>query len=356
MSEQAMLEVPTKEVDHSPASKASPGASGPDATPPQQSSAAMRPEVIVPASVATDTRRGRWFIVLFAALAMLGAAIALAAPGLRPIVAASADSLLGEGNFISRLVSPAGSLDVRAMAAQAMNGQLADYSTRLDRLAAAQQAMSADLGRALVNMRADHATGEALSRSVDDLSRQTQDLRATTVALDRRVRAAGFLTLALRLRRDLDAGLPIEANLTAIAAAGPYPPSVEQALGQLHAYQNGAPTMRDLADELDRLMARLTTASDAEGSWTSRAWTRVERFFGGAQSPNAVLVRRLHALAIDGRFTEAASEIMASNAADEGMAWAARVRARATAVVATQSLLAYSLAEYENAFAATGVQ
>jgi len=77
-------------------------------------------------------------------------------------------------------------------------------------------------------------------------------------------------------------------------------------------------------------------------------------FAGGAQVGTTGNLEHLRALAMDGRFTEAAEELAASSDADLGAAWVARVRTRATAVVATQALLTYSLAAYENAFAASG--
>ena len=68
------------------------------------------------------------------------------------------------------------------------------------------------------------------------------------------------------------------------------------------------------------------------------------------------LIEHLRALAVDGRFSEAASELEKSDEGDIGADWAARVHERAAAVSATQALLAYSLAAYENAFAIAGAQ
>jgi hypothetical protein len=123
----------------------------------------------------------------------------------------------------------------------------------------------------------------------------------------------------------------------------------------LRRINDSAPTMRDLADEFDRVMAQLTARNAAGASWASRGWSRMAAVFGGgAPAGDTGVVEHLRALAMDGRFTEAADEIAASGDADLGAAWVARVRIRATAVVATQALLTYSLAAYENAFAASG--
>jgi hypothetical protein len=308
---------------------------------------------------ASERRRGgRWLVIFCALVALIAAAISLAAPTLRPVIADAANAWVGEGNAVSRLLAPSPAIEAgwrlaREQAMQALNAHLAEYDARIGRLVAAQQATNADVTRAVAALKADHAAGETLARAVDKLSEQTRDLRSVTLALDGRVRATGLLTLALRLRRDVDAGLPINREVAALASVGPFPAGIDRALQQLRRVSAGAPTMRDLADEFDVVVARLAARSDAAASWTSRGWTRVTTLFGGAApAGNAKLVEHLRALARDGRFSEAADEIDASNDADIGADWVARVRARATAVVATQALLSYSLAAYENAFAA----
>lgn len=360
MSEQAIVEPLVEEARRPKDGERAMGAAEENISSPAQSSSAasVAPTVMPPQVVSAPERRrgGRVTTVLFALLALIGAGVALAAPGLRPMVAKSADSLLGQGNAVSRLVAPAGSLNVHDMAMQAINAQLADYTARLDRLAAAQQATSADLSRVIVNLRAAHAGDESLDRVVDDLARQTKELHATTAAMDRRVRASGLLTLAMRLRRDLDAGLPLDGELAALSVSGPYPADIKAALQQLSQFGDGVPTMRDLAEGLDHVMARLTARADSQESWAGRNWKRVEVLFGGTPSPDMALMERVRSLGADGRFSEAATEILTSNAAADGSAWAARVRARATAVMATQSLLGYSLTEYEKAFATAGAQ
>lgn len=354
MSEQATLEPLLEKPQREPEQVAEPA----EEDVASASRASQSESNVTTASPTTPVRRSRrWPVVFCTVLAVFAAIIALAAPGLRPIVAVTADAWLGNGNLVSSFVAPEGSLNVRQMATQALNAELADYSARLDRLAAAQQATATNLSHALADLRLDQAKIGAIASTVEDLSRQTRELQLTAMSMDRRVRATGLVSLALRLRRDLDAGLPLGDDLAAINAGGPYPAEIRDALQQLSPFREGAPTMRDLADELDRVIARLAARSGVDGSWTGRSWARFAQLFGGASpSGDAALVERLRSLATDGRFTEAASEIMQSSAADDGMAWAARVRARATAVVATQSLLVYSLAAYENAFGATGAR
>jgi hypothetical protein len=231
-----------------------------------------------------------------------------------------------------------------------VNAHLADYDARIDRLAADQQATTA---RILADLKASHASNEAVARSVDDLARDTKDLGAATASLDRRVRATGLLTLALRLRRDVDAGLPIGRDVSALVANGPYPQPIDRALQALRTVSDGTPTMRDLADEFDSVLARIASRTNNGSSWASRGWTSVAALFGrGAPAGDDSQIQRLRLLAADGRFSEAADELAASRHADLAADWVARVRARATAVVAAQALLTYSLAAYENAAAA----
>jgi hypothetical protein len=307
-------------------------------------------------------RSGRWFPAVCALLALTAAGVALAAPGLRPRVAVAADRWLGAGNAISLLLAPspaieAGWRQARAEAMQALSARLGDITARLDRLDVAQQATADDVTRAAVELRADRVTGEALTRSVDDLSRQIGDLRDASLAIDARARAAGLLALALRLRRDIDAGLPIDRDVATLSAGGPYPGAINRALQQLHTTSDGTPTMRDLADEFDRVIARMSARSGAGATWANTGWSRVAALFGGGLPPeSARLIEHLRALAVDGRFSEAASELEKSDESDIGAEWAARVRERAAAVSATQALLVYSLAAYENAFAIAGAQ
>lgn len=303
-------------------------------------------------------RGGRWLVLFCALVALIAAAVSLAAPTLRPVIADAANAWFGEGNAVSRVLAPSPAIEAgwrvaREQAMQALNAHLAEYDARIERLVAAQQATNADVTRAVAALKADHAAGETLARAVDRLSEQTRDLGAVTLALDGRVRATGLLTLALRLRRDVDAGLPISRDVAALASVGPFPAGIDRALQQLRRMGDAAPTMRDLADEFDVVVARLAARSDAATSWASRGWSRVTTLFGGvASTGNAKLVEQLRALARDGRFSEAADAIEASNDADVGADWITRVRARATAVVATQALLSYSLAAYESTFAA----
>jgi hypothetical protein len=327
--------------------------STPAPEPEPESAPEISPEIVV-----TEPRRPRrWFSAFCALLALAGAAATLAAPWLRPQLVASADTWLGKGNAVSSVLAPSPTLDpswrmAREQVMRELDARLQDFTGRIEQMASAQQATAADVARAIADLRADHTASQALIRSVDDLSQQTKDLQSAAVAIDGRVRASGLLTLALRLRRDVDAGLPIAQDVAALEVSRPFPPTVDRALQKLQAVGQGTPTMRDLADEFDRVIARMAGGSDAGQSWTSRSWANLTGLFSGAvPNGNSRFIERLRALANDGRFSEAASEIDASSEAATGAEWVGRVRARANAVIATQVLLTYSLAAYQNAFA-----
>jgi hypothetical protein len=332
-------------------------ASGP-AVPPTGAGNTTVPDAATPQATLPGCSGGRWFPALCGVVALMATVVTLAAPTLRPAISRLANAWLGTDNAVSRVVAPSPEADAgwrmaREQAMQALDGRLAGYTARLDRFAATQQVTNNDVARAVAALKADHSTSDALVRAVDDLTRQTKELHAAAVALDGRSRAVGLLTLSLRLRRDVDAGLPINHDYAALTATGPYPLAVDRALQQLRQLNDGVPTMRDLADEFDQVIARFAARSDATGSWSERGWARISRLFGGgASSGNAALVAHLRALAVDGRFSEAAEEISASSDADLGTEWAARVRARARAVVAAQVLLNYALTAYDAAYAA----
>ena len=298
--------------------------------------------------------RGRWLPVFCAVLALLAAVAALAAPVLRPALAHLAGTWFGQHNALARLLaSPVEQqLAARDDELHELTRRLAEADARVDRLVATQQTTNADLARALAELPATHAVSETLSHTVDRLSQQTAELASTMASLDARVRAAGLLTLTLRLRRDIDAGLPIGHDLAALAATGPYPARSDRALAALRPLADGVPTMRDLADEFDGVTARLRARTD-ETSWSARNWSRITSLFGaGGGNP---FIQHLRGLANDGRFNEVAEELSASPDADLAADWVQRVHARASAVISAQILLDQALAAHQAAYAAQPV-
>jgi hypothetical protein len=109
--------------------------------------------------------------------------------------------------------------------------------------------------------------------------------------------------------------------------------------------------MRDLADGFDVVESRV--AARVKGSSLGSTWVSVRNAMGfGEPSIDELVLERLRLLAADGRFSEAASLLETSTVADLGADWAARVRVRATAVVATQFILEYALKGTAAAFTA----
>jgi hypothetical protein len=322
--------------------------------PPISSAAETSPVAAENLPLAAARPRGRWLPAFCAILAVIAAVAALAAPVLRPSLAHLAGVWLGQQSVLARvLASPVEQqLATRSAEVSELTRRLAEADARVDRLAAAQQTTNADLTRALAELPKARAIDETLSRTVDRLSQQADELGSTMASLDARVRAAGLLTLTLRLRRDIDAGLPIGADVAALLATGPYPARSDRALTALKPLADGVPTMRDLADEFDGVTARLKARTD-DTSWSARNWSRITSLFGGTGGDP--FIQHLRSLAIDGRFNEVAEELSASPDADLAADWVARVHARANAVIAAQVLLDQALAAHQAAYAAQSV-
>lgn len=325
-----------------------------DAAPPLSSGDATSSAAANDLPPAPAPPRGRWLPVLCACLAVLAAIATFAAPALRPALAHLAGSWLGEQNAVARLLaSPIEQqLATRDAEVRELTRRLVEADARVDRLAAAQRTTSTDLARAMAELPATRAVNETLSHTVDRLSQQTNELASNMASLDARVRAAGLLTLTLRLRRDIDAGLPIGQDVAALTATGPYPPRADRALAALKPLADGVPTMRDLADEFDGVTVRLRARAE-DTSWSARNWSRITSLFGGT-SGNP-FIQHLRSLAIDGRFNEVAEELSTSPDADLAADWVARVHARASAVVAAQVLLDQALSAHDSAYASQPV-
>ena len=216
-------------------------------------------------------------------------------------------------------------------------------------MAGSLDAMHAELAQAVAALRASTTDNAALSGAIDGLIQRADRLQATGAVLAARTRATSVLTLAVGLRRNVDAGAPIGAEIAALKATGVFPGPVDHALAALTPLGAGVPTMRGLGEGFDVLQAKLTLRADG-GSAGGLA--RLESLFGlGAQSPDGDLLERLRALANDGRFAEAAKVLEASDAAYLGADWIAMVRARATAVIATQVILTHALRAVDVAYA-----
>jgi len=360
-------------------------------------------------------RGGRWFAALCALIAVAAAGVALAAPWLRPRLDTEARRWLGADNMVSRLVTsepaatPATMAAPQSARATAMvSGQPPAAPATVARepavrpvpaaepqpsappepmvvrqpVAAAPTAVPpappgmtlADVTQLVettlqVHRASDDQRVQAISASLDaardELARESRSWSATIDALSQRsdrlqsasavaaarVRAGAVLALAIGLRRDVDAGVPIDRDCAALRAIDAFPAPVDAALQQLTGQAAGIPTMRDLAETFETVQARLAVRTGS--SLFGRGWMRVKTVFGlNSQAAEDVLPDHLQALVAEGRFSEAANVLETSQWAPLGADWVAMVRARAAGVVATQVILTYALHATEAAYAA----
>jgi hypothetical protein len=298
-------------------------------------------------------RGGRWFSLFCAVIAVAAATVALAAPWLRPRLDTDARRWLGAGNIVSRLVTPepaAAPAPAAAVAEAALRAQLASYDQRIRAMSDSLAAMRDELTHAVASLRASAVGNAALPAAIDGLNQRADRLQSAGAVLEARARAGSVLALAVGLRRDVDAGVSIERDCAALEATGPYPGPVDHALQELTQLSAGIPTMRDLAEAFEPVQARLAVRT-ASSSF-SRGWARLKSWFGPSpQAADDVLLEHVRALAADGRFSETANVLEASEWAAVSADWVAMVRARATAVVATQVILTYALDATEAAYA-----
>jgi hypothetical protein len=217
---------------------------------------------------------------------------------------------------------------------------LADDSAGMRRQTAALQDVLDQMSQAV--------GGQALPHALNQLVQQTQQLKSAGALLGAGLRATGLVALSLRLRRSLDGGLPIAGDRTAIAASGPFPAAVDQALEHLHHVGEVAPTMPDLAAGLDAMIAKVAAREAASQSWGSRGWQWMSSMVWAPGAGSAPLSQQLAALASQARFSAAADLLEASPAAELAKSWVTQVRNRAQAVLATQAIMSYALQAYES--------
>jgi hypothetical protein len=308
------------------------------------------------AGVTISPRSGRrWFPAFCALIAVAAAAAALAAPWLRPQLDNYARQWLGDSNLVSRVIMPdpatAPAVVARAVAEDVLRGRLTVYDQRIQAMAQSLDTMHSELAQAIAALRASTANNAALSGAIDGLSQRTDQLQSTGAALEARARAASVLALAVGLRRNIDAGMPIQGECAALKATGMLPGPVSHALQELTRISTGIPTMRDLGDGFDAVQAKLAYRS-ANAS-TGTGLMRLGSLFGfGEASTDDVLLDHLRTLAAEGRFSEAAKVLQTSDAGYLGTDWIAMVQTRATAVIATQVILTHALQAMDAAYAA----
>jgi hypothetical protein len=353
-----------------------PAAKGADPEPPPVAASTI---VTAPRQPQAARLRGRWFSALCAFIAVVAAGATLTAPWLRPQIDTHARQWLGADNVISRVlkVDPATlpAAIARTVADEEVHSQFAAYDQRLQTISGALDSMHTELAQAVAALHAGTASFSAydqrlqkmsdtldalhtevaqaiptLSGSIDGLTQRADRMQSAGTALDARTRAATVLALAVGLRRNIDAGVPIDAECAALKAIGAFPDPVNHALQDLTQLSSSVPTMRDLADGFDMVQSKL--AERGSSASAGRGWGRLEALLGvTAPSADDILLDRLRALAAAGRFSEAAKALETSDAAYLGADWITMVHARATAVIATQMIVTYALQATDTAFA-----
>ena len=302
---------------------------------------------------------GRWFPALCALIAITAALVALAAPWVQPRLDTAARHWFGAGNIVSRLVAPEPTVaPAPSMVPQPLQALAsADFAQRVEATLQSHQAIYEQRARAVsksLDAMRDQLARAAVSESaaIDGLNRRADRLQFAAAAVEARARASNVLALAVGLRRDIDAGVAIVRDSSALQSIGGFPPPVEAALRQLGHFTAGVPTMRDLAEAFSAVRARLAAHTS---SWSfSRGWTRVQAAFGvNSQSADDVRQEHLQALVAEGRYSEAANVLETSEWAPLGAEWIAMVRARAAGVTAAQVIFTYALQITETAYSAT---
>ncbi len=314
------------------------------ANPAGSSAAASQPKQAA-SGPASSQRRGNILFGALAVVAIAAAGISLTAPALRPELLRLSDLLFGADNPVNAwLLPPAPPADVER--------DLAALIPRVAQLEASLRGVSGDLRRLDTRLSEVGSTMheglgsiDSIARMAQDALRRTEGIEAASQDLTNRIRAANLLALATRLRRDVDVGAPLAESALLLALYGPYPPTVERAIEDLSRMLDGALTMRDLATGFEALEARIQAVTGLDSSWSARGWNRVRSLFGAAPTDlEAAIGERLHVLAGEGRFTEAADLLERSPWKELGAAWIGQVRDRASAARAAQLVMAHAVA------------
>lgn len=282
-------------------------------------------------------RSGRSLNLLLALLALAGAAIALAAPALRPWLLANAPASLGvPRDRLATYLQPETDTD-RALAE--LLPRVVTIETELLRAKLETRAIERRLLDAIDTGRETRERAGAALESSARAERLLADLTRENASLERRLRAGNLMTATLRLRRDLDTGAPMADSVTLLALLGGFPPDVARAIDTLRGLPDGVASMRELAlgfDTLDQAIS-VDIGQDASG------WSRLRALFSGGDDPRLTFLQRMRDLAAEGRMSEVATLLTHSPWQTLAKAWTERVAARNEASLAVRALGAYTL-------------
>jgi hypothetical protein len=291
------------------------------------------------AAAAPAPRRGGWLAPFCAVIALAAAAVALAAPSLRPWLAEQSNASLGDAAApLARLLTPETAAD-RAIAELAP--RLASLEAETLRLRLEVRQFDRRIAEVLDQTRDTQANSRAATRLVEDAVRRAESVEAASRALFARVRATALLAAVTRLRRDVDAGTSLEEAIALLDLNGPYPADVNEALSTLRQVATGVASMRDLALDYEAVDQAIAAEIGQDGS----GWSRLRALFGSNDDPRVSFLQRLRQLAADGRMAEAASLLTHSPWRARAEAWIDRVEDRTEATLAARTIAAYAVAE-----------
>ena len=297
------------------------------------------------AEAPSPQRRGNRLFGVLAVVSIAAAGISLTAPALRPELAHLSAAWFGAENPVTAwLLPPPPPVDVERDLA-ALIPRVAQLEAGLRGVTGDLRRMDARLAEAGSTLHEGLGSLDSIARMAQDALRRTEGIEAASQDLTNRIRAASLMALATRLRRDVDVGAPLAENALLLSLYGPYPPAIERAIEDLMRMPDGALTMRDLAVGFEALEARIQAVTGLDSSWSARGWNRVRSLFGAAPTDlEAAIGERLHVLATEGRFTEAADLLERSPWKELGAVWLGQVRDRASAARAAQLVMAHAVA------------
>lgn len=310
------------------------------AAPPATLSAPPASAVPVPAG----QRGGTILLGVLALVSVVAAGAAITAPHLRQELAALSSAWFGTDHPVATWLGPADTAHVEHELA-ALLPRIAQLEAGLAGVTGEIRRLERHLADAGSTLHEGLGSIDTIARTAEEAMRRSTGAEAASRLLADRVRAAGLLAVATRLRRDVDVGAPLTEAAMLLSLYGPYPPAIEQAVADLTRLPDGPLSMRGLATGYEALEAQIAAQAELDMSWSSRSWNRMRWLLGGGPADTeAAILARLHDLAADGRFNETADLLERSPWKETGAAWIGQVRDRTRAVLAAQAIMAHAVA------------
>ncbi len=286
--------------------------------------------------------RGSLLAAGCAVIALAAACVTLAAPQLRPIVIAESNSLLGSGNPVAGWLTED---DAARRDLAALLPRIADLDTDVRAMRARLTQVETRLAETATQLHEGLGSIETIARTAEESNLRVRRIDEASQVLTARIRAAILVSAAARLRRDVDTGIPLDETIGMLTPNGPFPEPVAQAVQTVRQSRDGVPTMRDLGLGYEALEARIvaqTAQTQPQGFGRVWAW-----FAGRGPDPVATVLDRLHMLAAEGRFSEAATLLERSPWRQDAAEWIAQARARTSTVQAVRTITAYAVEQVQ---------